>query len=296
MTAKGGPKTVKGKLISSQNSLKHGLTSSLLSDSEQAKHQMLQKAFFEEHLPKTITEELLVSDLAMIRVRLERFDEVEISLFKRAAFDAQLARNIVKDMQLNDEDIERQLYRAIQTKSGFITEEQKEIVEELRHVKVKNLNIDGTEAINRIPITIKYLKDECEALNFIANSTIARAKRIYEEGETYLPPIQIVAHDSREEAKPDINKSISELSASQLKEYIQALKAKWNKSITLQALYDEALNRLGNVENAVLPDQASLDRLYRYRTTLEKQFSSKLSQLIQLQDMRERKARIASRG
>lgn len=107
MTAKGGPKTVKGKLISSQNSLKHGLTSSLLSDSEQAKHQMLQKAFFEEHSPKTITEELLVSDLAMIRVRLERFDEVEISLFKRAAFDAQLARNIVKDMQLNDEDIHR---------------------------------------------------------------------------------------------------------------------------------------------------------------------------------------------
>jgi len=46
------------------------------------------------------------------------------------------------------------------------------------------------------------------------------------------------------------------------------------------------------LHDAALPNQKELDRIYRYKTTLERQFSAKLSQLIQLQDIKERKAQL----
>ena len=297
MTLKGGPKTAEGKLISSQNSLKHGLTAiGLLNETETKLLQNLQAALFDEYSPQTITEELLVSDLAMIRVRLARFDEAETNLFKTAEFDSNQIRNVVRNMRLEDENIEQVLTKALQHKSGFITEDQREIVEELRGIKLKSFTLNGESALQELPRTMKHLRDECEALTFGPNFVIARATRLYEEGEKYLPPMTIVTRTTNDIEKPDLDNDITNLTTAQIKEYVKALRAKWNQSIELQNLYDEALNRLENNSSAQLPDQSSLDRLYRYRTALEKQFSNKLDQLIQLQEMRERKARIASRS
>ena len=297
MTAKGGPKTLEGKLISSQNSLKHGLTATyLLNDTETELLQYLKDALFDEYTPQTMTEELLVSDLAMIRVRLARFDIAETNLFKTAEFDSNQIRNVVRTMRLEDENIEQKLFKALQHKSGFITEDQREIVEELRGIQFKNFKMNGASALKELPRTMKHLREECEALTFGPNFVIARATRLYEEGEKYIPPLTIVTRGTLDIEKPDLENDIPNLTAAQVREYIKALRAKWNETIELQILYDEALERLDNSVSAQLPDQSSLDRLYRYRTTLEKQFSSKLSQLIQLQEIRERKARIASRS
>jgi len=78
----GGPKTDAGKDISSQNSTKHGLTSvKLISGYEAENYQHMVALLIEEHEPKGITEEQLVNDIAMIRIRLNRFDTVENTLF-----------------------------------------------------------------------------------------------------------------------------------------------------------------------------------------------------------------------
>ena len=82
MTTKGGPKTSKGKSISSKNAIKHGITSNkIISDDERSKLVQLVKSLAEEHAPQGETEEILVKDLAMIRIRLDRFNQVEASLF-----------------------------------------------------------------------------------------------------------------------------------------------------------------------------------------------------------------------
>ena len=297
MTVKGGPKTLEGKLISSQNSLKHGLTATgLLNDTEAELLHNLQAALFDEHSPQTMTEELLVSDLPMIRVKLARFDDVETNLFKTAEFDSNQIRTVVRNMRLEDENIEQKLTKALQHKSGFITEAQRDIVEELRGIKLENFKLNGESALQNLPKAMKHLKEECEALTLGPSFVIARATRLYEEGEKYLPPMTIVTSDTRDIIKPDLENDIPELTAAQIREYLKALKAKWNQSIEMQNLYNEAIERLENTSYAALPDQSNMDRLYRYRTALEKQFSNKLGQLIQLQEMRERKARIASRS
>ena len=71
MAAHGGPKTRAGKKISSKNALKHGMTSTkLLCPEEQARCDYLEKMLREEYGPRTITEELYISKIASLQIRL----------------------------------------------------------------------------------------------------------------------------------------------------------------------------------------------------------------------------------
>ena len=141
-------------------SFKHGLTAKgFVNNEEKTEYEILNDELFEEYMPTGVVEVMLVNDLAMIRIKLNRFKEVEAALF----------------------------------------------------IKSRN------QAIATDPLA--FLLDE------------------------------------NDEQEPD-----------------------------------EVL------VNAALPPKSEFDRLYRYQTSLENQFTKKLSQLIQLQDMRERKARIASKS
>ena len=69
-----GPTSEEGKAISCQNSTKHGLTSVKLNTiEEQSLFEAMVASLTEEHNPKGLTEEILVSDIAIIRIRLNRF-------------------------------------------------------------------------------------------------------------------------------------------------------------------------------------------------------------------------------
>lgn len=82
MTVKSGPKTNEGKLISSQNSLKHGLTTKGLTDNgEELDYKVLHHALTRDYSPEGLIETLLIDDLAMTRVKLNRFKKAEAALF-----------------------------------------------------------------------------------------------------------------------------------------------------------------------------------------------------------------------
>jgi len=77
-----GPTSEEGKAISCQNSTKHGLTSvKLNTQEEQSLYDAMVASLTEELNPQGMTEENLVSDMAMIRIRLNRFDRTENALF-----------------------------------------------------------------------------------------------------------------------------------------------------------------------------------------------------------------------
>ena len=93
-----GPKTPEGKLVSSRNSLKHGLASGqiLIPGEDPAAFEALLRDLSEEHRPATPTEELLVREMAQsywltqraIRLQNECFtedgiDEKRLSLLLR---------------------------------------------------------------------------------------------------------------------------------------------------------------------------------------------------------------------
>jgi hypothetical protein len=63
----------------------------------------------------------------------------------------------------------------------------------------------------------------------------------------------------------------------------------YEKLAEKQALLESVKEKLSIYADALVPNQKELDQLYRYKTTLERRQSAKLSQLIQLQEIKLRK-------
>ena len=85
----GGPKTDKGKAISSRNSTTHGLTArSWLDANEQSLFDETVEAFNSDFNPQTSIEKILISKLAECSVRLMRIQQVENAMFDLASSEA----------------------------------------------------------------------------------------------------------------------------------------------------------------------------------------------------------------
>jgi hypothetical protein len=81
-----GPLTEEGKAVSSQNSLKHGLTSSrvVLPHESQEAYDKLEASFTNRFKPADDLEIELVQEMAAARWRLRRIQAMEAALFKKA--------------------------------------------------------------------------------------------------------------------------------------------------------------------------------------------------------------------
>lgn len=83
---KGGVKTEKGKAISSQNALKHGVLSNKvkLKGYDSVDHQTLYDAFVEEFNAKTVHQKMLVEQLVLCCIKLARCSRFEAEIMKEA--------------------------------------------------------------------------------------------------------------------------------------------------------------------------------------------------------------------
>jgi hypothetical protein len=298
MTAKGGPKTGKGKEISAKNSLKHGLTAKgLISTEEETALNSLTGELVDEYDPKGPIENLLVKDLAMIRVQLERFKDVEAALFLNSQHSAMGAPALVDSLQIKHEKVREELIEAIHTGKQFTGEKHQRETQWIS--KVDQLVIPET------PLT-----EECKALiktelraDSVDNSLrpleiIEELEKKNSDPETPVSIIRIigVTHEDVQLEKAERDEQLAGLHDYQLLDYLLAKKVNNNSNTRKQKLLEAALAQKDSLINAALPSPGELDRIYRYRTTLENQFTKKLSQLLQLQDMRERKERQQSRS
>jgi hypothetical protein len=81
-----GPTTPEGKAISSQNALKHGLTSSriVLAHESQEDYDALESSLLLHFEPSSGMERELVGEIAASRWRLRRIEAMETAVFKKA--------------------------------------------------------------------------------------------------------------------------------------------------------------------------------------------------------------------
>jgi len=121
-----GPRTLEGKARSSQNALRHGLSSrtALLESEDQAAYQQHRRQFFDEHRPATPTETQLTQELADTAWRLNRVPALEADLLNRAAhpaneeaaiaFDIVDAHRAISILSLHSARLSRQFQRALE--------------------------------------------------------------------------------------------------------------------------------------------------------------------------------------
>ena len=85
----GGPKTDKGKAISSRNSTTHGLTAKRWIDTEeQSLFDKSVKEFNMDFDPQTYIEKALITKMSECAVRLMRIQKVENAMFDLASSEA----------------------------------------------------------------------------------------------------------------------------------------------------------------------------------------------------------------
>ena len=113
-----GPKTVAGKLRSSQNALRHGLTSqvALLSTEDPQIYERHLKSFTDEYDPQGATEANLVQALADTAWRLNRIVAIESRLLTETGYNQQLAAleaqsKILANLSLHSQRLSRQFER-----------------------------------------------------------------------------------------------------------------------------------------------------------------------------------------
>jgi hypothetical protein len=126
-----GPTSEEGKAISCQNSTKHGLTSVKLNTAEeQIFYETMVELFTEEHTPQGLTEKILVSDLAMIRIRLNRFDKAENALFFIEQDKQATHEKLLYAMGIDDRRLQNEIIKKLNNGSSYIDEQdpnQKEL-------------------------------------------------------------------------------------------------------------------------------------------------------------------------
>ena len=92
-----------------------------------------------------------------------------------------------------------------------------------------------------------------------------------------------------EDTNKFVEQGLNKLAAYNLKSYLENKSSYYEKLAEKQALIESGKEKLTIYADALAPNQKELDRLYRYKSTLERQQSVKLSQLIQLQEIKFRK-------
>ena len=116
-----GPTSEEGKAISCQNWTKHGLTSVKLNTSEeQSLYDAMVASLTEELNPKGMTEENLVSDMAMIRIRLNRFDKAENSLFFIEQDKKATPENLLYEMGIDDYGLLSEISQKIESNASYL--------------------------------------------------------------------------------------------------------------------------------------------------------------------------------
>ena len=288
----GGPKTDKGKAISSRNSITHGLTARhWLDTNEQELFDTTVKALMVDFDPETYIEKMLITKMAECSVRLLRIQNVESSMFDLANSEAEHPNEIVKS--LNNGDISSKLVKAI--RSAYLNKplsNDKLITYKTSIInEISSHNIDDIRNWNYIdkhmPLTAIY----------IVNKSAEENKNLYtfifEESDDSVDLNMKVFFVNADDLMDDetsedlnFNKDVSELESDLLQKYLRKLIMDFDNDIKIQSIINNLEDRSKQVKNSAMPDTQKLGLIQRYRTADERLFSKSFRELIAIQDRR----------
>ncbi|MCS5550455.1 MAG: hypothetical protein NZ811_02945 [Gammaproteobacteria bacterium] len=287
----GGPKSDKGKAISSRNSTTHGLTSRHWQNSkEQDLYNENIVELVKDFDPQTHIERMLISKLAECTVRLMRIQQVENALFDLASSEAEHPDEVIKSLDHDNSD--SKLIKAMQAASlGNLKydpkaeEEKKNLINEIDSQNLSN--VSGWGYIEKhMPIVKAYIIDKCTEENLDLYDFILR------EG-VHSGPIRILLvspGDPVLDDKPltieEIKKDITKIKSTDFQLYLENLSKTLDRDTRAQKILTNLEKRTQQVKEAAMPDPQKLGLIQRYRTADDRQFSKTLGELLELQKRR----------
>lgn len=297
MTSKGGPKTAEGKLVSSQNSRKHGLTAKKwLNEEEQEIYINLLEGLKNDYKPSGMLEELLIERIAACQTRLERIHRVEDSAYYLIRRQSNDPERFIKDFGIkNQKIIDEFSALLVGGKKPADLIERSKLAMEL--IQVNTHKISGWQYVS---------KEMPEFKRHIVNAALRENLEIKQYLEPYgkrpgdLPSIRLIIRTANEEeqlpSEEEIEKSGMLVPDSTLQNYAEHLLSKVGKHEAFKEIVFAYMEYMDERRDAITPSKEELDKIHRARTSDERLLSRSIGELLELQERRARQERQQSRG
>jgi hypothetical protein len=282
-SSKGGPTTDLGKAVASRNAVTHGLTAKRwINPIEHQNYQTYLTALNQDYQPQTVMEQTLIEALADIKTRLERFHGAEDSLFHLAQEQAGSPDLVASSFGIVDEAIINDLKDHARGFESPNHSPRKELFAELiRHTEE---DISGWGYITKnMPLLVAHITEECKKRRL-------DTEQLMDQYKLYANPFALApTPDSTTGSGQDdkVDQSGFKVQREYLIAYIKALYRDTKRRAILNTTIVDFDNRAQLLQSAALPDGQTLDRIMRYRTALERQFSKTLGELLHIIRLRE---------
>ena len=285
----GGPKTNKGKAISSRNSTTHGLTARRwLNAEEQALFDETVEAFNADFDPQTSIEKVLIVKMAECTVRLMRIQNRENAMFDLASSEAGHPEESIKSLDNGSDRLSEAVGLASSMDWQFDLKafvSKMTVLNEIDHQNIKDV-VSWIYVEDNMPIVDYYITKYCTKENLNLDDFISQ--------EMDQPVHQIIRIVNREDTSytkeplsyEEFIESTHEISPSSLQKYLNKLAFGLSENLQAQLVLKDIEQRTQQIKDAAMPDPKKLDLIQRYRTADERLFSKTLKELIGLQKIR----------
>ena len=290
----GGPRTGKGKAISSRNSLTHGLTArNWLDANEQSLYDETVNNLIVDFDPKTSIEKVLISKLAECTVRLMRIQQVENAMFELASSEAENIVEAIKSLS-NDHKLDSRLINAIETTArlGYPTHNPNIVIEKINlmdEIDFQNLSdVSGWGYVEKyMPMAKDHIIKKCSEEDLDLYSFMLRETDNSSDLNLKLEFIGIDSPSDNETlSEAEITKDSNKVQSTSLQRYLEQLSRNLGSDIQAQIILNNVEKRSQQVKDAAIPDTQKLSLIQRYRTADERQFSKTLGELLELREIR----------
>lgn len=284
MSKSTGPISNRGKKIASQNAIKHGLTSvdpSTLPQSEQAEFQLALQVLQDEYKPKTATEMIMVERVAMLFQKMKRLQRIENTLFEVAKKDASTSEMVFKSLGLKEKN-ELILASITQILKNHNMNEKifsAEIIDELQKIS-RSTSYEPNDFIKDFPhcyqLALKYADDNKMPIQDYLLSSYNPDRYSNE----------IFQRNKKNASAYVSTHNPSEIFPSMIECFLKDLNTKYQNEMKLERAIEDFPTQQTLLMNKAMPSDKDMEKLMRYQTTIERQFSKALSDLIVLIDRR----------
>jgi len=284
----GGPKTDKGKAISSRNSTTHGLTARRwLNAEEQALFDETVEAFNNDFDPQTSIERALIVKMAECTVRLMRIQNRENAMFDLTSSEAGHPEESIKSLDNGSDRLSEAVGLASSMDwqfdlNAFVS--KMTVLNEIDRQNIKDV-VSWIYVEDNMPIVAYYVNKYCTKENLNLDDFISR--------ETDQPAHQIIRIVNREDTSytkeslsyEEFIETTDKISPSSLQKYLNKLAFGLSENLQAQLVLKDVDHRTQQIKDAAMPDTQKLSLIQRYRTADERQFSKSLGELLKLREM-----------
>ncbi|NRP56622.1 MULTISPECIES: hypothetical protein [unclassified Marinobacterium] len=297
MTAKGGPKTLEGKLVSQKNSYKHGLTAKKwINEDEASRYSQLVTDLTKEHRPVGTLERFEIERIANCKVRLERIQRIEAEMYLLAQLRAKDPELYLEGLRFDKERHARMISDFAAEMAG-IYEPAPGMDDKDIHVEISFHSISQMKTMERfqscMPATFEHVLHECMERHCAVQKYLDN----YIKGSNFIPGIAELITDPEENEKREaLIKEAKTVPASSIIRYLEKKQEELTYYRGIKSMIKDFEQHIDLIVSTATPPDKESARIHRERTSAENLLSKCIGELLELQERRFKKERQQSRS